>query len=399
MLIRQKVAEALETKRDAFRQGIARAEEAQERYLAALDELALLTSDRVDDRLGGIAWPGARASDELDRNGVVLRFAERWPTAREARIWALERLKGVPTLAVDGSQIAPSKEFAVPTSLVQVAWFENYHDAARPYVKDVRNVVLAPNDPQLESGEAAREVEEYVFAESRLNQCRFALEMDVAVERLSHLAAAPPPVVFIDGTFVLSFTSRMIPRARAVYLQALFRLLEASERYRVPVVGYVDTSMAADLATMLQQAFDLPPVLVADAQLLRARLEPFDRTITFQCARGDVLPMYADLAERDWSKDLYFVYLKTGRDRAPARLDFPRWILEAGLLDHVVDVVRAEAVVGSGYPYALETADAAAVLTTEDRLTFYRLFHDFAHASGLEAALPGKSISKAHRRS
>jgi len=38
------------------------------------------------------------------------------------------------------------------------------------------------------------------------------------------------------------------------------------------------------------------------------------------------------------------------------------------------------------------------VLTTEDRLRFYRLFHDFARASGLAAEIPGKSVSKGHRR-
>jgi hypothetical protein len=108
-----------------------------------------------------------------------------------------------------------------------------------------------------------------------------------------------------------------------------------------------------------------------------------------------------------------FLYLKTGQDRFPARLDFPRWILDAdpgtpakawvsgqvpSLLDRVVDLVRAEVVVGCGYPYALETADAAAVLTAEDRMSFYRLFHEFARANGIQASLPGKSISKLHRR-
>jgi hypothetical protein len=391
LLVRQKVHEALEAKRDAFREGILRAEAAQESYLAALDELELLTADRVDDRLGGIAWPGARATTELDRGGVILRFGERWPTAREARTWAFEKLRGISTLAVDGSQVAASKEFAVPISMVQVAWFENYHDPARPYVKDVRNLILIPDDPPAE-------VEEYVFAESRLNQCRFAMEMEVAAERLSGLQSDQPPVVFIDGTFVLSFTSRMIPPARRAYLDALFGLLEASETYRVPVVGYVDASLASDVTTLLHDAFDLPAVSVFDAQVLRGRMEPFDRTVAFQCARGDVLPMYADVGGRDRSRDMHFVYLKTGKERAPARIDFPGWILEDGLLDHVVDVIRAETVVGSGYPYALETADAAAVLTTEDRMAFYRMFHNFAHAAGLDAALPGKSISKGHRR-
>ena len=73
-------------------------------------------------------------------------------------------------------------------------------------------------------------------------------------------------------------------------------------------------------------------------------------------------------------------------------------MLEAGVLDGALDLLRAEVVVGTGYPYPLETADAAAVLTTEDRLQFYRLFHDFAHDSGLSVSLPAKSISKAHRR-
>ena len=34
-----------------------------------------------------------------------------------------------------------------------------------------------------------------------------------------------------------------------------------------------------------------------------------------------------------------------------------------GLLERVVDVVRAECVAGTGYPYAMETADALAVIT------------------------------------
>ena len=91
--------------------------------------------------------------------------------------------------------------------------------------------------------------------------------------------------------------------------------------------------------------------------------------------------------------------MTTGLDRYPARIDFPRWMLEEeGLLDRVLDVVRAEIVVGAGYPYPIETADAAAVLTGEDRMAFYRLFHDFAQAQGLHTSLPAKSISKAHRR-
>jgi hypothetical protein len=228
------------------------------------------------------------------------------------------------------------------------------------------------------------------------------MEMEAAVERIESLAAQDagtlPGVVFIDGTFVLSFAGRMAPDVRRTYLGAIFSLLAASERHRVPVVGYVDLSFASDLTSMVREIFDLPDGNVTDAHMLRESLAPFDRTPAFQCARGDVLPFYIT-DDRNYSRDLCFLYMTTGFDRPPARIDLPRWMLnEEGLLDRVLDVIRAEIVVGAGYPYPIETADAAAVLSSEDRMAFYRLFHEFAQSQGLHTFLPAKSISKAHRR-
>ncbi len=390
MLIGEKVQAALAEKRAGFQLAAAEMTTQRDSYGALLRQLAGMSSADINQQLGGVPWPGARPTRELDQHGLFVPFPEHWETAQEARAWAMERLRGVPTLAVDGSQIAPSKEFGVPVSLVQVAWFENYHDSDRPYCKDVRNEVLSPGDNPAEP-------EQYSFIESRLSQRRFAMEMEVAGERLTMLDPVSQPVVLVDGTFVLSFAGRLAPPARQSYLSALFALLDASERSGVPVVGYVDLSYASDLAGLLETAFDRTGGRVFDAQILAPHMNAFDRTVAFQCARGDVLPLYRT-SQRDYGSDLYFVYVKMGQDRLPARLDFPGWVLEAGLLDHVVDIVRAEAVVGSGYPYALETADAAAVLTTEDRLRFYRLFHDFARESGLAAEIPGKSVSKGHRR-
>jgi hypothetical protein len=278
----------------------------------------------------------------------------------------------------------------VPVSLVQVAWFENYHDPEKQYVKDIHNEIVAP-DPELP------EFEEYLLAESKLNRRRFCLEFETAVRCIEQLPSEPAPVVFLDGTLVLSFLGRFLPDTRGAYLDALCALFEASERRRVPVVGYVDLSYARDLVTMLRLAFDLPRGDIYDALIVAPRQDYFDRTAAFQCARGDILPEYRR-SDRDLSHDVYFVYLKTGVDRLPARIDFPRWVLEAGLLDHVLDVVRGEVVVGSGYPYALETADAAAVLSLEDRMRFYRQFHDFAQASGLRISTPRKQASKLQRR-
>ncbi|MBA3322368.1 MAG: DNA double-strand break repair nuclease NurA, partial [Pyrinomonadaceae bacterium] len=94
-----------------------------------------------------------------------------------------------------------------------------------------------------------------------------------------------------------------------------------------------------------------------------------------------------------------FLYLQTTGDGAPpARLDVPAWVLEAGLLEEVVDAVRAECVVGNGYPYALETADAAAVITTRDREQFLRAIQEFAEAEDFAFRVSRKAASKQRRR-
>ena len=66
--------------------------------------------------------------------------------------------------------------------------------------------------------------------------------------------------------------------------------------------------------------------------------------------------------------------------------------------EQVFDTVRAESVVGLGYPYVLETADAVAVLTMEDRERFYRLFQEFAAKQKLPLRFSKKALSKRGRR-
>lgn len=382
MLIPERAGEALTAEVESFRRAADASLRLRARYEDALRRLAAMSRREIEDRLGGVPWPGARPSAEMER-GLIVRFGRRWRSAEEARRWALHTLAGTPTAAVDGSQIPASKEFGVPVSLAQVAWFVNPHDAGLPYVKDVRDEIVPP------------EADDYLFTDALLGRRRFALEMTAAAEQIQALDGRG--LVFIDGTFVLSFAGRLAPEARSAYLDALFALLETSERSAVPVIGYVDLSFASDLAGLLAQVCDLPAGPVFDAQLLAGLMAPFDRTAVFQCARGDVLPFYRR-EDADRSGDLFFTYLQVGSGGIPVRLDLPRWVVGAGRVDEVVDIVRAEIVVGAGYPYALETADAAAVLTSEDRLAFYRLYHEFARRHGLAAGIPAKSLSKARRR-
>jgi hypothetical protein len=68
------------------------------------------------------------------------------------------------------------------------------------------------------------------------------------------------------------------------------------------------------------------------------------------------------------------------------------------LLDQVIDLVRAEAIVGNGYPYVIQSADAAAVVTARDREAFYAIFHRFAEEQGIQLRTSQKAASKARRR-
>ncbi len=55
--------------------------------------------------------------------------------------------------------------------------------------------------------------------------------------------------------------------------------------------------------------------------------------------------------------------MRLNRQRPPARIETAA--LAAGMtaaLTRCLDIVRAECVVGTGYPYAIETADALAVI-------------------------------------
>jgi hypothetical protein len=119
-----------------------------------------------------------------------------------------------------------------------------------------------------------------------------------------------------------------------------------------------------------------------------------DRTPLFRCERRGILAQYGE----QWQHGIGFLYMKTAGDAPPSRLDVPMWVYERGLLDYVVDTVRAEVIVGNGYPYPIEAADATAVLTSRDREMFYSIFQEFALSERLDLHVARKAISKAHRR-
>ena len=74
-------------------------------------------------------------------------------------------------------------------------------------------------------------------------------------------------------------------------------------------------------------------------------------------------------------------------------------MLDDGILEPVLDVVRAEIIAGNGaYPYAIETADAVSVITMQDRAEFYGYFQAFMEHQGVKFTYLTKALSKNRRR-
>lgn len=395
MLSRAHVLAALEAKRHAFDQYEQHTGQELARYAQALDWLARQSPPDLEQVLAPVPRPGALPTPErVVGRSVVIPFAHRWSNHEEARAWAMGVLRDVPTLAVDGSQIAPNPEFSIPIGAVQVGWFENPHDAERRHVKDIHFEILSPEELAGERGDAGGG-----FPDLEINARRFELECEVLSSAMRRMAGRqPPPVCFFDGSLVISFAAQMRPERQRRYLLAVRSLLEASETTGVPLIGYVDTSYARDLVAMLRAARREPSAPgIHDALLLRSRMAWGDRSEALVCARDDQLFGQGN-ESLDYYGRVHFTYLKTSSGNAPARLDFPAWILEAGLLEWVLDVVRAEGVVGTGYPYGVETADALAVITMQDRERFYNLCQDFLSEVGLELRYSRKAYSKRGRR-
>ena len=121
MLDQRKVIAALAAKRDEFRSYERDRGSTMESYRERWLAVARLSREEIEARLRGHVWPGARPSAEHDRHRApTVPFAERWENHEQARAWAGRVLLGVTTLAVDGSQITPSRDFSLPVGAVQI---------------------------------------------------------------------------------------------------------------------------------------------------------------------------------------------------------------------------------------------------------------------------------------
>ncbi|MDB9525978.1 DNA double-strand break repair nuclease NurA [Oscillatoria sp. CS-180] len=356
-------------------------------YRDAWRTLTEQCSSHVAEQLSG-RRVGSHPLETFDaiKKGVIPN-AHCWENREESLAWVRSLLSGITTFAVDGSQIFPSKDISVPIALVQIGWFENPHTADGQYRKDIELDILTPRDLQVkQQGEPV---------DRQVNIRRFEMEVSRLVRYMESCQQPERSLVLFDGSLVVTFADAFDPDSQKAYVRAMVSLLQASQAYQVPLVGYIDTSYARDLTTLLQHYQpQLNPVeTIHDAQLLNPLMKWGDRTPLLRCDREGILDQYGDQKDQ-----IVFSYLQTTRNRPPARLEMPHWLWEAGLAESVLDWVKAEVVVGGGYPYAIETADQTAVLQAPDRQLFYRILQDWADRESLNVQFSRKLVSKLRRR-
>ncbi len=401
MILRERILEQLAAKKTSLLAFDDEFQHEAEAYADALRQLSQLSLTELEAKLNTHESSGALPTPEFAAAPQLhMDFAPQFNHHADARAWASEILLGHTTVAADGSQILPNNELSIPVAAVQVAWFSNAHTRAGSYVKDLAFEILPPEDLLIElRGERQ-------FSEQAVSFHRFRLEVETLCAQMRALAADAAqmeklPLFFFDSSIVISFAEQLHEELGRKYINAVLELLRCSEQTRVPLVGYVDSSHARDLAKLLSVCFNLREAeRVHDAQLLSARLNWGARSPFFICARGSSRGNQQSVLDgfAEYRRGVGFVYLKTNASAPPARLEIPRWVYEQGLLDEVVDLVRAEVIVGNGYPYALETADAAAVLSGRDREAFYVIFQRFAEEQGIKLRVSPKAASKARRR-
>lgn len=401
MILRERILEQLTAKKTSLLAFDDESQHEAEIYLGALEQLSRLSLAELETRLSAHESPGALPTREFQAAPhLCLDFAPQFNHHAEARAWASEVLLDHTIIAADGSQILPNDELSIPVAAVQVAWFSNTHSREGRYVKDLVFALLPPEELLIEfRGELQ-------FSEQAVSFRRFRLEIETLCRLMCELAAnesqrAKLPLVFFDSSLVISFAEQLHEELGRQYINAVLELLRCSEETHVPVIGYVDSSHAHDLTKLLSACFNLSEAKrVHDAQLLGARMNWGTRSPFFICARGSSRNNQQSVLDgfEEYRRGVGFIYLKTNAGMPPARLEIPRWVYEQGLLEEVVDLVRAEVIVGNGYPYALETADAAAVLSGRDREAFYVIFQRFAEEQGIKLRVSPKTASKARRR-
>ncbi len=402
MLNQGKLVAELDHRAEDLRSFVRRESSEAVKFGEILDSIASRGRNAFDVHRSKVENVGAVPDDEFfETQSIASKFGISWTNHETARGWANEVLSGRVTFAADGSQIYSGNETTIPVAAVQIGWFENPHEAEKPYEKGSVVKLLTPED-------LVRDQEEPMNPDIRVDEQRYLGEVEKLASFLMKASGWAErgermPVAFFDNPLLVPFSQKGLQKS---LVKATVDLVRTSMECDVPIVGYVDRSFSRDIVTLLRSFKDekaASDLAWFDGSFLNTPrhnktrlLESWgDRTTYFHSYRRG-LDAFVDQSSR--STSIGFVYLRTSSTGPPARIDLPAWVCRKGLLSETIDVIRAECVVGLGYPYALETADQTAVISSQDREVFLGALQRFARREKLEFGVSRKDASKRRRR-
>jgi hypothetical protein len=390
-----------------------------ERYQDAVQSLPdEWTSAEVEAALQDVSYPGAYPTDAFDDATSIIvphQESDGWEHHEEVNEWARSIVRDIPVMAVDGSQLPPTTQFNVPVAYVQSAWAVNHHHEAGRLDRGVEGRLLTPDDVTQESEDG-----DYRFVDSQLvGHHRFEHEGQLLIDQLSELATARAagdiehtPVVFYDGPLIASFANPLKPETRDRYLSTLSRVIAASQHHEIPLVGYVAGSSATELVKMTRllwrEEFEDNRV-IPDAHVLTELMSPWgDTTLPFMSKRDgsiDALQATYGGESYEFRDDILFSYLNVPAGAGLDRIEFPGWLCRRdgpdeyeSMYQYTVEIARAEAGIGRGYPEILQQVDSDAVLDHQDRQQFQRVVQRWAESNGVPLEWNAKALSKERRR-
>jgi hypothetical protein len=194
------------------------------------------------------------------------------------------------------------------------------------------------------------------------------------------------------------------------FLQALNRIKEISQKNKVALASYISFPRSTEVVNALRVAicpYDPPDcdrncprsapsskrvceavASVQDSAIFSRILEPGERSATFISRSSVVQRHYGD-------HEVRFFYLRG--DEEIARVEFPRWVEEKGLVDLVHAMILDQCSRGQGYPVVLSEAHEQAVVTGADREQFQYLIELALSEKRLPITTSAKSRSKRTR--
>ncbi len=316
------------------------------------------------------------------------------PIEEPSRIFSLPpRPQTLSLFASDGSQIFPDRNLNADFFLLNISRICFHIGVAeKPCMESYADLYDAESLSELGFAADGDEHSEITF--ETITALRQDEELRILLEiARHHRVALRPALALADGTLICWHLKKLKNiAARKTFIGRYVQTLAGFRHASIPIASYVSFpggrdamgTLAIVLAEELASA-QLSIDALDDRVFFQSYLRRGERSAVF-ASRSDALGDYAE------SDRVYFFYLHTGSEIA--RIEFPRWCFDSGLVDLIHAAFYDDAEKGGGYPMTLTEAHERAVVKPSEQQQFYQLLERLCAQHGFRFAYSAKSLSK-----